>query len=297
MSIRFSLRSRSFFKLTDEKRGWAFISPMIIFMMVLYLYPLLQSSIISFKDRSGNWSGLSNYLQLFSDSMFWLSLKNTVIFTIVSVVLHLIVGLGIALLLNLKLRPLVMNFFRGILMIPWLLATVVAAGIWVLIYHPVGILNYFFTSLHIISVPISWLGNPKFALLSVILVNVWKFYPIFMVMILAGLKAIPIEIYEAAKVDGVKPYQSFLHITLPHLRSIIIFVTLLDTIWTFRHFDLVYVMTGGGPMYKTELLTNYIYDVSFRNLQFNYGSTIAIFMLIISLIFSVFYLRLYHEGE
>lgn len=285
------------FIINEEKRGWISIAPMIIFLICLYIYPLLNAFIVSFQSKSGNWKGLSNYKQLLSDAVFFQSLQNTVIFTIASVVLHLIIGLGLALLLNMKLKLWVTNFIRGVLVLPWLVPTVVAACIWTLIYHPGGVLNFFLTSLHLISEPLSWLGSPRLALFSVILVNVWKFYPLYMITMLAGLKEIPSELYEAARVDGAQPYQSFFHITLPQLKGVIIFITLLDTVWTFRHFDLVYVMTGGGPMYRTELLATYIYQVSFHNLQFNYGSAITVFMFLFSIIFTILYLRLYREGE
>jgi len=286
-----------FLKLNNEKRGWIFIIPAFIFLMLLYIFPLIQSFIKSFLNSSGEWNSFINYSTLIKDTIFWVSLKNTFLFTVASVILHLLIGLFLAILLNLKLNPAVMNFFRGILILPWLVATVVAGSIWKLIYHPVGILNYILTTLHILKQPISWLGDPKLALMAVVLVNVWKYYPLFFVTLLAGLKTIPNELYEAAEVDGAKAYQSFFHITLPSLKEIIVFMGLLDFIWTLRHFDLVYIMTGGGPMDSTELLSHYIYQVSFRNLQLNYGSTIAEFALIISLIFSVVYLYINRRRE
>lgn len=286
---------RKFIKLNIMDKAWFYIIPPFLFLSILYIYPIIQSIYKSTLNKHGIWNNFSNYLNLFSDPIFWNSIKNTIIFTIVSVIAHILIGIFLALLLNLKLNSKVMDFFKGILVIPWLITTVAAGSIWKLIYHPIGILNYLLMNLGIVQNAVDWLGDPKIALFSIIIVNVWKFYPLFYIIILAGLKTIPEDLYEAARIDGAKQYQSFIHITLPHLRGIIIFISLLDFISTLRHFDFVYILTKGGPLRSTELVSNYIYNLAFRSNLFNYGATIAIFMLGASLIFSVFYLRLNKE--
>lgn len=283
-------------KNNDEKRGLAFIAPLVILMVLLYIWPMVQSIIISFQDKNGNW-GILNYKNLFTDHFFVQSLNNTVIFTIVSVFFHLVVGLAIALLLNLKVKPWFVNIIKGIAMIPWLISVSVAGAVWVLLYHPVGVFNYYLLKLGIISSQISWIGDPKFALMALALVNIWKFYPLYMIMIYAGLKSIPEEIYESARVDGAKAYQLLIHITIPQIKGVLVFTTLLNTIWTLRHFAFPYIMTQGGPMFKTMLLTNYVYDTAFRNLQINYGSAITVFMLVVSLVFCFIYLKLFQRSE
>ncbi len=284
------------FKLTDVHRGWLFVSPALLFLILLYGYPLVSAAVISFL-RGGKWLGLANYLEAFTDRLFWLSLRNTAIFTMSTVIAQLLIGLGLALLLNANIRQWVLSLARGLLIIPWVIASVVAAGIWMLLFHSIGILNYALTSVGILKDSVAWLGDTRYALFAVILVNTWKYYPIYMVILLSGLKAIPTELYEAATMDGARYGQSFWFITLPALRGIIVFLSLMTSVWAFRHFDLVYLMTGGGPLYQTELLTNYVYHLTFQRLRFEYGSAISVIMLFICLIVSVFYLRLYRKGE
>lgn len=284
------------FRITDAHRGWFFVGPALLFLVLLYGYPLVSALAISFL-RGGRWLGLGNYIEAFTDRLFWLSLRNTTIFTLSTVIGQLLMGLGIALLLNTNLRHWALSLSRGLLIIPWVIASVVAAGIWMLLYHSIGILNYALTTTGVLKEAVAWLGDTRYALLAVILVNTWKYYPIYMVILLSGLKAIPIELYEAATMDGARYGQSFRFITLPSLRGIMVFLSLMTSVWAFRHFDLVYLMTGGGPLYQTELLTNYVYHNTFQRLRFEYGSAIAIIMLIICLIVSVFYLRLYRKGE
>lgn len=281
--------------LNIQDKAWFYIIPTFLFLSILYIYPIIQSIYKSTLNKNDIWNNFSNYLNLFSDSFFWNSLKNTLIFSVISVLAHMLIGIFLALLLNLKLNPVVMNFFKGILVIPWLITTVAAGAIWKLIYHPVGILNYILMHLNIVKSAVDWLGDPRIALFSIAIVNVWKFYPIFYIVILAGLKTIPEDLYESARIDGAKHYQSFIHITLPHLRGIIIFMSLIDFISTLRHFDFVYLLTRGGPMRATELISNYIFNLAFQSNLFNYGATIAIFMVAVSLIFSSLYLRLNKE--
>lgn len=285
------LRKKEVQGVNELKFGFSFIAPLLIIMLALYVYPIINSFVISFKNSAGDWSGLNNYINLFKNELFRQALVNTLVFTALSVFLHFALGLGFAMLLNLKLNQSFIGLIRGLFMLPWLLATVVGGAIWILLYHPVGIINYYLVKIRIIEYAIGFLGDPKFALSSIILVNVWKFYPLYMIMIYAGLKSIPVELYEAAEIDGAGSFKSFLYITLPSIKGVLLFVTLLNTIWTLRHFDFPFIMTKGGPIRTTLLLSNYIYDVSFKSNQFNYGATITVFLFIISIIFSFFYLK------
>jgi multiple sugar transport system permease protein len=209
------------------------------------------------------------------------------------VTLHLFIGLGLALLLHARINARVRNFMRGLLIIPWLLAPTVAGMIWVLMLAPFGVVNGLLASLGILqsSATINWLGSPETSLLSVTAMNVWRAFPFFMVMLLAGLQAIPDELYEAADIDGTTPLAKFWYITLPGLRGVIATIVLLDSIWTFRAFDPVFVMTGGGPMNSSEVLATAIYFDAFQKLKFGYASAEAVVMFLILFAVSAIYVR------
>lgn len=290
--------------LKSENQGYLFILPAIIFLMFVAIYPLITVTKLSFfrnylPEKVTYFIGLDNYKQIFQDNLFWLCLRNTLFFTGASVGLHLLLGLSLALLLNQKFSKTnnVRNFFRGIFIAPWLFSTAAAAALWTLMYHPFGIFTGILMRLHLIKAPIALLGNPSTALPSLILTNVWKSYPFFMVMLLAGLQAIPEELYDASKMDGAGKIQIFLYITIPQLKNIIITIAILDVIWTFAHFDLVYIMTGGGPFYTTELITTYAYRTAFELLRFGYASALGMVLFFVLLIACFFYANLYVKGK
>jgi multiple sugar transport system permease protein len=216
-----------------------------------------------------------------------------VIFTAFSVALHLAIGLALALLLNLQLNRTFRNLARGLLIVPWLLAPTVAGMIWVLMLAPFGVANGFLASLGLsdANATVSWLGSPSTALGAVTAMNVWRAFPFFMVMLLAGLQAIPRQLYEAAEIDGASLFRQFWHITLPQLRAVIATVVLLDSIWTFRAFDPVFVMTGGGPAHSSEVLATAIYFDGFQKLKFGYASAEAVVMFLVLFVISALYLR------
>ena len=185
------------------------------------------------------------------------------------------------------------------LIIPWLIAPTVAAMIWSLIYNPFGILNGTLATLGVLKggSTINWLGDPSLTLFSVTVVNIWRGFPFTMVMLLAALQGIPEELYEAARIDGATGLKSFFFITLPSLKPTMMTVGLLDTIWTFRHFDIIFAMTGGGPMNSSEVLTTHIYNLAFRSMKWGYSSAEAVLMFLLMFVFSVLYIRrLSQEG-
>jgi multiple sugar transport system permease protein len=277
--------------------AWPFIIPSLIFMAVLFVYPMVQVIYLSFQDSHGMWNGLGLYAEMLTDNLFWLSLKNSFVFTFGSVVLHFIVGLSLALLLSRKLNNQVLGIFRGILIVPFLMPAVVVATNWKLIFYPLGVLSSTLFSMHLIPQPLDWIGDPRLAMGSILLVNLWRAYPFYMILLLAGLQAIPTEMYEAATIDGADGWKSLMYITIPQLRGVIILSTLLDTIYTFRTWDLTFLLTHGGPMNRTELIANYVYDMAMRFGRPNYASAMGFAMLFLSLVFTVFYLRFYGEEE
>ncbi len=279
-----------------DRQAYAFLAPALILLLALLVYPLAQVVRMSFFDvtvRAERWVGLDNYVRLAGNPAFWGSLAHTVWFTVGSVVLHLAIGMGLALLLHSRIDARLRNVFRGLLIVPWLFAPTVAGMIWVLILNPFGVLNGFLTTVGLLDAgaTVSWLGDPRTSLLSVTAVNVWRAFPFAMVMLLAGLQAIPEELYEAAAIDGSGPVQRFRFVTLPSLRGVILTMALLDFIWTFRAFDLVYVMTGGGPVDSSQVLATSIYFDAFQKFQFGYASAEAIAMLVILLAGSLVYVR------
>ena len=268
----------------------------MLILVALLVYPLLEVIRLSFYRsnlQSEIWIGLDNYATLVADPLFWQAFRQTVSFTFFSVLLHLVIGLALALLLNMRINRVFQSLARGTLIVPWLLAPTVAGMIWVLMLAPFGIINGMLAWLGLIDAgaTISWLGSPGTALHSVTAMNVWRAFPFFMVMLLAGLQAVPRELYEAAEIDGAPLYRQFWHITLPQLRGVIATVVLLDSIWTFRAFDPVFVMTGGGPAHMSEVLATVIYFDGFQKLNFGYASAQAVVMFIVLFIVSAFYMR------
>lgn len=280
----------------QELLAASFLWPSLVILVGLLIYPLASVIRLSFYESNllkDTWVGLDNYTTLSRDPIFWKAFYQTVLFTAGSVVLHLVIGLSLALLLNSKINRAFRSLARGILIVPWLLAPTVAGMIWVLMLAPFGAVNGFLATIGILdaNTTISWLGDPATSLISVTAMNVWRAFPFFMVMLLAGLQSVPPQLYEAAQIDGATLRQQFWYITLPELRPVIATIVLLDSIWTFRAFDPVFVMTGGGPMHSSEVLATAIYFESFQKLKFGYASAQAVVMFLVLFVVSAFYVK------
>jgi multiple sugar transport system permease protein len=280
----------------DEILAYSFLWPSLLILVALLIYPLVDVVRLSFYNSNlqrETWVGFGNYAELLQDPLFWRAFGQTVTFTAFSVVLHLVIGLGLALLLNMRINDAFRSVARGLLIVPWLLAPTVAGMIWVLMLAPFGVFNGLLVSAGVIdsNASVSWLGDPSTALGSVTAMNVWRAFPFFMVMLLAGLQAVPRQLYEAAEIDGATLLRQFWHITLPQLRGVITTVVLLDSIWTFRAFDPAFVMTGGGPAHSSEVLATVIYFDGFQKLRFGYASAEAVVMFVVLFIVSAIYVR------
>jgi multiple sugar transport system permease protein len=297
LAPRGSASTRTFRKrYSQEILAASFLWPSLVILIGLLVYPLVSVIRLSFYESnllSDTWVGLDNYTALLNDPIFWTAFFQTVLFTVGSVALHLVIGLSLALLLNAKINRTFRSIARGILIVPWLLAPTVAGMIWVLMLAPFGVVNGFLASIGVLdaNATISWLGDPATSLISVTAMNVWRAFPFFMVMLLAGLQSVPSQLYEAAQIDGATLRQQFWYITLPELRPVIATIVLLDSIWTFRAFDPVFVMTGGGPMHSSEVLATAIYFDGFQKLKFGYASAEAVVMFIVLFVASAFYVR------
>ena len=263
----------------DAALGYALVTPLLLVIVGLLAYPIISALLLSFQDRMlgspGRFIGLENYAELlFSDRRFRTVVSNSVIFTIVSVAGKLLIGLGMAVLLNQRIAARAM--FRGWLLLPWVAPTFVTALTWRWMFDGTsGIINYILMVFGVITSPIAWLGSGATAMLAVIITNIWRGFPFFGVSLLAGMQAIPAELYEAADVDGASPWQKFWHITLPGVRTVLVVTTMLSTIWTFNDFQIVWIMTGGGPAYATHLFATYSYKVGFTGSRLGYAVAVS----------------------
>lgn len=281
----------------------SFILPAMTLLVLLTGYPLANVVYMSFFNYANpaepSFFGLSNYIEVLKDPLFWKALGNTLLFTFGTVLLVMLLGLAFASLLNLKINPKVRGAFRSVLMFPWLLSSSVVGSIWMLLLAPFGLLNWFLLQVGAIRESIAWLSDGRFAMLGLILANAWRSFPFAMLMLLAAFQTVPEDIKEAAQVDGAGRFTRFIRIVLPQIKGIMLTILILEIIWNFRSFDLVFLMTGGGPMHATEVLSTYVYNKAFRSLDFGYSSALAIFMLIVMVLISLFYIRstLKKEGE
>jgi multiple sugar transport system permease protein len=235
-----------------------------------------------------NFIGLENYFKLTQDSLFRLALFNSMIFTVCSVGGGFGLGFALALLLNEKLR--FRGFFRGISLIPWIIPSVVTSLLFTWVLQPVyGPVNFYLAQLGLPKIP--WF-NIQFAMLAVVITTIWRYAPLHTLFLLAGLQAIPVSLYEAAEVDGAGKLGRFRHITLPSLKFVITIDTILQTIWVFKNVDIVYVMTGGGPIYATELVPIRIWKSAFELYNIGYAASEACVMLVILLVFAIVYMKI-----
>ncbi len=271
--------------MTETRSGLAFLMPALTVLALVSLYPILALLWLSMRHRVlpfqiDQFIGFENYALLFVTPRFWNSLTVTGYFTGVSVAIEVILGLAIALLLAYSFKG--VGWVRAAVLLPWAIPTVVTAKIWDWMYQPqVGVLNYVLQAMHLTTAPIHWLGSPSWAIHAAIVADVWKTTPFVVILLLAGLAMIPRDLYRAAAIDGASSWHTFWHITLPHLRTLLIVVILFRMIDAMRVFDLLFVMTGGGPADMTETLSIYTYKILFQTLQFGYGSAIGVVMFLL----------------
>jgi multiple sugar transport system permease protein len=281
--------------------GYLFILPALLFLVVLIVYPILVTLQMStsklLPDLSSPWIGFSNYAKILADKAFWRSVLVSGEFTAITVVLHLIVGMAFALLLSCRWPSIrLRNLLRGLIILPWIFSTAASSLMWTLLLHPFGTLNYMARAWFGVSQPISWFATATSSMLTLAVVNLWHSFPFYMVIMLGGLQSIPDEFYEAAKVDGASSWQSFWRITLPMMRPVIVALTVIDIIGTMAMFDLVRMLTGGGPNRATETVAYYLYRMAFMDGRLNYAAAISIVILLGLLLFIGVYLRLFARG-
>jgi multiple sugar transport system permease protein len=281
---------------------YLFIAPALLVMIGVALYPLLFVLWLSLRREMpifdlSHFVGWNNYVFLWHDPRFWHSLANTLYFTAISVTAELLLGLLFALVLHRRFRG--RGWVRAAVLVPWMIPTVVAARMWEWLYNPhFGLFNYLLRHSGLIAQDVNWLGDPVLALHAAIMADVWKATPFATLLLLAGLEMIPEDLYRAARVDGAGAWSTFYHLTLPLLRPMILTTLLFRTLDALRVFDIVYVLTGGGPANTTETLSIYAYRLTFHTLQFGYGASVAVVTFGVVLGISLLYLRLLRQtGE
>lgn len=265
-----------------------FLAPAIILLVAVILYPVCKVIQYSFIDNIINdnytYVGFDNYITVLTDSRLVPMISFTLLFTIVSVLAHTVIGILCAVQLNVKINPKALAIFRVIYVLPWLFTAAVVAVIWQLMLNPQGVVNSLLSSISGTQVIIDWLGNPTLAVISLLIINAWRGYPTCMISFLAGLQNIPDSIYEAAQMDGAGKIRQFFSMTLPSLKNVILSVGILDAIWTMNLFPLIWLTTGGGPLGATETLATLIYRLSFVEFQFGPASALAVMGLILSMV-------------
>jgi ABC-type sugar transport system permease subunit len=267
----------------DYRLGYLFVAPTALLVLSLVAYPFGYAVYLSMTYKLVGlppvFVGFENYVRLTWDGFFQRAVVNSFIFTFGSVGAKLVIGMGMALVLSSRIR--FRGFWTGVLLIPWVAPTVVSAlnFLWIFDYS-LGVLNYLLVRVvHVLPQGVGWLSEPRTAMASVIAVNIWRGFPFFGISFLAGMKAIPRELYEAAAVDGGSALQRFRHVTLPGLKNIVIIVVLLSTIWTFNDFQIVYILTKGGPGGTTMVMPVLTYETAFGAQRLGEAIAVALYLL------------------
>jgi multiple sugar transport system permease protein len=276
--------------------GYILIVPMLSILAILIFLPLLSvvwDSLHSktFLSTSYPFIGLDNYRALFTSPMFWAIVTRSLIWTVFSVGLQVLAGLVLALFLNQVFVG--RAFFRGLFLLPWVIPVVVVAVLWKWMLNDLyGVVGNLLALVYPPWANLSWFSDPILALPTLIAINVWRGAPFAMVILLAGLQTVPRDQLEAARIDGANSIQRFLHVTLPHLRRILLTVVLVFALFNFNNFDLIFLTTQGGPLDRTMTLPVKTYEVAFKGLQVGQSSALAVMMLVLLAIVSMIYLKL-----
>lgn len=285
--------------------GYLFVLPAFIYMIYFVGYPIISNVILSLQDvtlktlkaETKVFVGFQNYIELFKqDNILTISLWNTLVFTVACLVFQFIIGFALAMLFNKKFS--IAKPVRGLLMMPWMIPITVTGLIFKFMFGTdVGIVNYFLRLFGFITENIDWLTNPRTAMIAVIIANIWIGIPFNMILISTGLTTIPGELYESASIDGANKWQSFIKITLPLLKPTIESVLILGFIYTFKVYDLIYVMTSGGPVNSTQVLSTYSYKLSFELFKYSKGAAVANILFVILFFISLVYLKFVYTEE
>ncbi|WP_368904760.1 carbohydrate ABC transporter permease [Taklimakanibacter lacteus] len=277
------------------RSAWAYLAPLLIALLFVAAWPLLRTIAFSFTDAnlsdltSWKFVGFANYVYLFQDPLWWRSVGNTLLFTLVSVALETLLGLIIALTINAHMPG--RGLVRAAMLIPWAIPTVVSAKMWAWMLHDLyGVVNVLFMSIGLIGRPWAWLADPGLSMAAVVMVDVWKATPFMALLTLAALQTLSQDIYEAARVDGLGPVRSFFHITLPLIRPALLIAVIFRSLDALRIFDVIYVLTGNNENTATMSVYARQQLVDFQDVGF--GSTAATCLFVIVAIITVIVITL-----
>lgn len=290
------------FTLSDRQVGILFMLPFIVTAALFMVWPVVEAVRMAFyaynplRPDDIYWVGLENFERIFDDPLFWDSFRQALVWTAWSILFQTVLGVALALLLNLTLPG--MAVYRGLLLFPYIVPTVVIALNWRWIFNSeIGIVNHALLSLGLISENIAWLSTPDMAMLSAILLNVWKYTPFVVICVLARLQTIPTELYDAAKVDGAGAWRRFMDITLPMLKEVLVVVIVFRTIWTFNKFEEIYLLTRGGPGTSTFNLAVYAFEEGMANLRLGVAAATGVVMIALLLVGTIIYVRVSGFGR
>ena len=287
----------------DTVLGYCFILPAVIYMLVFIGYPIIYNWLISMQDVTAktlgspvrDFIGLDNFITIFGDATFRASLVHTFVYTIGCLVFQFLFGFIFALFFTKKFS--LAKPIRGFIVISWMLPVTVTALVFKFMYADNGIINTILLNLHLIKEPLGWLLDGKMAMVGLIIANSWVGIPFNMLLLTTGLNEIPAEIYEASSIDGANKIQQLFRLTIPLLKQTILSALVLGFVLTFKVFDLVYVMTGGGPVDATEVLSTYSYKLSFQTFHFGEGAAAANVLFICLFIVALIYLKTISKDE
>jgi multiple sugar transport system permease protein len=262
--------------------SWLMLALPVLYLLALVAYPFTYGIYLSLEHRPvaqpGTFIGLRNFLDDARDPVFWQVARNTFIYTAVATALKMVGGFAIALVINQTFY--MKNLVRALLLLPFIVPTVLSTVAWMFMLDPAfSIVNWLLRYLGLGSPGPSWLGNPTLAMVSIIVINTWRGLPFYAITLLAGLQTIPVDLYEAAGIDGATAWQRLRYITLPMLKPVILTVTLFSVIFTFADFQLIYVLTHGGPANATALFSTYAFDIAMSGGQLGRGASVALAML------------------
>ena len=298
--VRSKRRSLSF----DKLAPYIYIMPAGLFLAVIMGYPILFTVLMSFQQytlaelvsKQAQFVGLVNYLDVLKNPEFQVTLTHSLVFTFVSIFFQFTIGLGLAILFS-KSFP-ASNVMRGLLLSGWQIPSVVTGTIFLWLFNlDYGLVNFILTSLQLIQEPIGWVIQADTALITVIIVNIWLGIPFNTIMLSAGITGLSEDVFEAATVDGANNWQKLIYITIPMLRSSILAVLMLGFIYTLRVFDVIWIMTKGGPGNTTEVLPTFAYRLSFISFNFGQSAAVSIMILAILLVAAILYLKFAIQKE
>lgn len=275
----------------ESSLGVILMLPGALLLMVFMAYPFFLGIWLSVTDSAigrglGHFIGLRNFSDLLTDTIFHQTAWNTMIYALVTVPFKAVLGLGLALVLNNHMR--FSNPIRAAVMMPYIVPTALSTLGWFMIFDPVfSPISWLFKNLGLIKTNINFLGDPHLAISSVCLANIWRGIPFFGITILAGLQAVPNELHEAAAIDGASMWHRFRHVTVPHIKGVVLIASLLSVIWTFADFQLIYVLTKGGPANMTHIFGTYAYQIGLVATEIGMGAAIALYMFPVLALFAI----------